>query len=63
MYAAYNENEIGALDCDEIEGYIAPDSDLVLQCAVEFEKQQNQNVSTRNLFSKDKYQLLFFCTG
>ena len=45
MYAAYDEDEIGALDCDEIEGYIAPNSDLVLQCATEFEKQQNENVS------------------
>lgn len=46
MYEAYDENEIGALDCDEIEGYVPPDSDLVLQCAAEFEKQQNEDVST-----------------
>lgn len=45
MYAAYDEDEIGALDCDVIEGYIASNSDLVFQCATEFEKQQNENVS------------------
>lgn len=45
MYAAYNENEIGALDCDDIEGYIAPNSDLVLQCAEEFKEQHNEDVS------------------
>lgn len=45
MYAAYDENEIGALDCDEIEGYVAHDSDLILQYAVEFEKKQKEDVS------------------
>lgn len=47
MYAVYDENEIGALDCDEIEGHVAPDSDLVLQCATEFEKTKKQDVSIR----------------
>lgn len=45
MYAAYDENEIGALDCDEIEGYVAHNSDLILQCAEEFEKKQKEDVS------------------
>lgn len=45
MYAAYDDAEIGALDCDEIEGYVPPDSDLVLQCVTEFEKQKTENVS------------------
>lgn len=45
MYTAYDDNEIGALDCDEIEGHIAPNSDLILQCAAEFEKKKNENVS------------------
>lgn len=40
MYAAYDENEIGALDCEEIEGHVAENSDLLLQCAEEFEKSQ-----------------------
>lgn len=38
MYAAYDENEIGALDCEEIEGHVAENSDLLLQYAEEFEK-------------------------
>lgn len=45
MYAGYDENEIGALDCDEIEGYITYDSDLVMQYAAEFEKKQREDVS------------------
>jgi len=45
MYAAYDENEIGALDCDEIEGYVAHDSDLIMQYATEFEKKQKEDVS------------------
>lgn len=38
MYAAYDDNEIGALDCEEIEGHVAENSDLLLQYAEEFEK-------------------------
>lgn len=45
MYAAYDENEIGALDCDEIEGYVAHDSNLIMQYAAEFEKKQKEDVS------------------
>lgn len=52
MYAAYDENEIGALDCDEIEGYVAHDSDLILQYAVEFEKKQKEDVSIIQEYNK-----------
>jgi len=45
MYAGYDENEIGALDCDEIEGYITHDSNRVMQYATEFEKKQREDVS------------------
>lgn len=38
MFAGYDENEIGALDCEEIEGHVAENSDLLLQYADEFEK-------------------------
>ncbi|XP_031845531.2 LTV1 ribosome biogenesis factor [Nomia melanderi] len=58
MYAAYDENEIGALDCDEIEGYVAPDSDLLLQCATEFEKQQNENAENIAQLMKDRMKIL-----
>lgn len=40
MYAAYDDNEIGALDCEEIEGYVADNSDILLQYAEEFERDQ-----------------------
>lgn len=58
MYAGYDEDEIGALDCDEIEGHIAPNSDLVLQCATEFEKQQNENTVNITQLMKDKMKIL-----
>ncbi|CAK9794764.1 Protein LTV1 homolog [Anthophora quadrimaculata] len=58
MYAAYDENEIGALDCDEIEGYIAPDSDLVLQCAAEFEKRQTEDADNVAQLMKDRMKIL-----
>lgn len=54
MYAGYDEVEIGALDCDEIEGYIAHDSDLVLQCAEEFEKKQKEDVSVTQCTMREK---------
>lgn len=38
MYATYDENEIGALDCEEIEGHVADNSNILLQYAEEFEK-------------------------
>lgn len=58
MYEAYDENEIGALDCDEIEGYVPPDSDLVLQCAAEFEKQQNEDTENVAQLMKDRMKIL-----
>jgi len=40
MMSGYDENEIGALDCDEIEGTIATDSAVVMQCADEFARRK-----------------------
>lgn len=42
MYASYDDNEIGALDCDEIEGHIVENSDILMQCADEFEKSKKR---------------------
>ena len=41
----FDDTDIGALDCDEIEGEIYLDSNLLLQCATEFEKERKENVS------------------
>ncbi|XP_046473342.1 protein LTV1 homolog [Neodiprion pinetum] len=43
MYTGYDDLEIGALDCEEIEGHVAPDSDILLQYADEFEKKKKEN--------------------
>lgn len=40
MYANYDDTEIGALDCEEIEGHVAESSDLLLQYANDFENLQ-----------------------
>ncbi|XP_043802292.1 protein LTV1 homolog [Apis laboriosa] len=58
MYTAYDDNEIGALDCDEIEGHIAPNSDLILQCATEFEKKKNENADNIAQLMKDRMKIL-----
>lgn len=63
MYAIYDENEIGALDCDEIEGHVDPDSDLVLQCAAEFEKKQREDVSIMQKHNKKHAKIFLIPTG
>lgn len=40
MFESYDDNEIGALDCEEIEGFVPTTSDILLQCADEFGKEQ-----------------------
>ncbi|KAK0171278.1 hypothetical protein PV328_009026 [Microctonus aethiopoides] len=47
MYASYDDIEIGPLECDEIEGHVAPNSDIMLQYALEFEKEQKE--ATENI--------------
>lgn len=42
FFENYEDTEIGALDCDEIEGDINPESDLLLKYAEEFEKEKQQ---------------------
>ncbi|EGI59157.1 Protein LTV1-like protein, partial [Acromyrmex echinatior] len=58
MYAGYDENEIGALDCDEIEGYITHDSDLVMQYAAEFEKKQRETMENIAELMKDRMKIV-----
>ncbi|XP_012271143.1 protein LTV1 homolog [Orussus abietinus] len=58
MYAAYDETEIGALDCDEIEGYVSPDSALVMQCAEEFEKKQKEDVENVSKLMQERMKIL-----
>jgi len=41
MYEGYEDTEIGALDCDDIEGFVEPDSEIILQYAKEFEQDKN----------------------
>lgn len=58
MYAAYGESEIGALDCDEIEGHVAPDADILMQCAAEFEQQQNADAENVAALMKDRMKII-----
>ncbi|XP_065171410.1 protein LTV1 homolog [Atheta coriaria] len=43
MFAKYDDTEIGPLDCDEIAGYVPENSDLLLQYAAEFERDQQRS--------------------
>lgn len=45
MFEEYDDNEIGALDCEEIEGFVPATSDVLLQCAEEFRKDKATEVS------------------
>ncbi|XP_017878728.1 protein LTV1 homolog [Ceratina calcarata] len=58
MYAAYDDSEIGALDGEEIEGCLPPDSELVLQCVAEFEKQKNEAADNVAELMKDRMKIL-----
>lgn len=53
MYADYDENEIGALDTEEIEGHVLESSDILLQYAEEFAKQQTtEQLSNEKITNK-----------
>lgn len=51
MYEGYDENEIGALDCEEIEGHVPESSDILLQYADEFKKDQSREILEKDLLS------------
>ncbi|KAG8234396.1 hypothetical protein J437_LFUL014614 [Ladona fulva] len=40
MFESYNDNEIGALECEEIEGDLPMDAGILAQCADEFEQER-----------------------
>lgn len=58
MYASYDDSEIGALEGEEIEGSLPPDSELLLQCVTEFEKQQNEAADNVAQLMKDRMKIL-----
>lgn len=64
MYEGYDENEIGALDCEEIEGYVPESADILLQFADEFKKQQaREHLEKDVLGNKIKESLIDEETG
>ncbi|XP_011312242.1 protein LTV1 homolog [Fopius arisanus] len=58
MFAGYDEVEIGALDCEEIEGHVLPDSQVVIQCAEEFEKEQSEATDNVTKLLKNRLKIL-----
>lgn len=46
----FDDNEIGSLDCDEIEGYMDPNSELLKQFALEFNEQRKGDVRKQKIF-------------
>jgi len=58
MFSEYDENEIGALDTEEIEGHVLESSNVLLQYADEFTKQQaKEHLDKEKISSKVKEQL------
>ncbi|XP_035721445.1 protein LTV1 homolog [Vespa mandarinia] len=58
LYSVYDDNEIGALDWDDIEGHIASDSSMVLQCAKEFEKLQKEDMENVAEFMRERMKII-----
>jgi len=44
MFAQYNEEEMGPLDCEEIEGHIQPNDECILKLADDFEYQKTEGL-------------------
>uniref|UniRef100_A0A182RLP6 Protein LTV1 homolog n=1 Tax=Anopheles funestus TaxID=62324 RepID=A0A182RLP6_ANOFN len=40
LYEQYDDPEVGALDCEEIEGYVETNDDVLLMCAAEFKRER-----------------------
>ncbi|KAL3286944.1 hypothetical protein HHI36_001430 [Cryptolaemus montrouzieri] len=58
MYAEYDDNEMGALDCDEIEGYVPESSETLIKYADEFIKsKQKEHLEKDDVISKMKERL------
>ncbi|XP_034949649.1 protein LTV1 homolog [Chelonus insularis] len=58
MYAAYDEEEIGALECEEIQGHVDMDSDILLEYAAEFEKKQKEPTENVAKLMKDRLKII-----
>ncbi|CAD6208398.1 GSCOCG00003406001-RA-CDS [Cotesia congregata] len=58
VYEAYDEDQIGALDGEEIEGYVEDNSDYILQVAKDFQKEQEGDVNL--LFEYPHKFLIYF---
>uniref|UniRef100_A0A6P7G8C5 Protein LTV1 homolog n=1 Tax=Diabrotica virgifera virgifera TaxID=50390 RepID=A0A6P7G8C5_DIAVI len=57
MFVGYDENEIGALDCEEIEGDVSAD-DILQRCVNDFQKSQtNEESEKKDVANKIKKQL------
>ncbi|RZF37679.1 hypothetical protein LSTR_LSTR003090 [Laodelphax striatellus] len=54
MFAEYDDNEIGALDCEEIEGNVDVKSDLLMQYAEEYSK-----ANEKQYFEPDRKAVTF----
>lgn len=63
MYSVYDDNEIGALDWDEIEGHLAPDSNMVLECAKEFEQLQKEDTENITEVMRERMKIIEQCSS
>ncbi|KAH0562792.1 protein LTV1 homolog [Cotesia glomerata] len=58
MYSAYDEEQIGALDGEEIEGHVEDNSDYILQVAKDFQKQQQESTVSISELMKDRLKII-----
>jgi protein LTV1 len=59
MYTnCYGDTDIGALECEEIEGHIAPDSEVMIQYAEEMEEECRLNRPLLELESNSQAMLI-----
>ncbi|XP_008545505.1 protein LTV1 homolog [Microplitis demolitor] len=58
MYADYDDEQIGALDCEEIEGHVDDDSSSILKLAMEFQKQREESTVSISELMKDRLKII-----
>jgi len=60
MFAEYDDEQMGALDCEEIEGYIDPNDEYLLKLAEEFEHAKTEGLRLNQEIGKKVLFLTYF---
>ena len=60
MFAEYDDEQMGALDCEDIEGHIDPNDEYLLKLATEFEHAKSEGLRLNQEIGKKVFPFLFF---